>query len=78
MSDEPQAGPPAGSFYTPPFRYEAIRMPLKFWRWQVLAISKIVITSSGKPLTTHTEYENLSKDAAIGYAKLLNEAGEMK
>lgn len=60
-------------FFTSGYDYEARRKRgWKFWKWQVIAVSKYALDGY-KPMS-RVEYDNMSKDAALGYAKLLNDA----
>jgi hypothetical protein len=59
--------------FTSGYDYEARRKWPKFWVWQVIAVSKWMIQGDGIPVS-HIEYDNMNKDAALGYAKLMNDA----
>jgi hypothetical protein len=52
--------------------YVAERMFPKFWSWQVLGGSRFVVQSDGLP-RLEVVYTDLTKDAAMGYVKLLME-----
>ena len=61
------------SFFTIGYDYEARRKPgLKFWVWQVVGVSRYALKNWRR--VTHIEYDNMSKGAALGYAKLMNDA----
>ena len=61
------------NIFTSGYDYEAQRKWPKFWVWQVVAVSKWMTQGDGVPVS-RVEHDNLSKGAALGYAKLMNDA----
>lgn len=63
----------AQTLFTDGYDYEARRKWPKFWMWQVIAVSRWKWQGDGTPMS-YVEHDNLSKGAALGYAKLMNDA----
>lgn len=60
------------SVFSSSWTYHAERKWL--WKWQIIAENKFMLNRDGTQVR-QVEMDNLSKSAAIGFAKLLNDQG---